>query len=896
MNKFKKRLCFILTVIFFITIIDVKFAQPVYASGGISATPSWIETKEDQKIYVDTGGQLCYVRYTSNQNRPSVDQMWRIPQGNNYQDFNVPGEWYLHVYVPATGEWGCFGPYKRDAMPPDVPRYKNPAEGKWVRNENVSYDIYCLGDLEDHGYDAINDLWTSWPSGFWQMEKWNSATNGGDSIGEYKAYTTDTKTEEGWYVEWYRSVDKIYNYSEWSKTEFGIDRTPPTITPNAANSGNIFISAGNMQDKKGDIQVSGNKQITFTVWKEGGSKVTKVVSNTTEGADIYQDFSYSELGGASNDKYNIEIMTEDNAGNTMTYPLIIEGNDVTTGDPKPSEPDKPIKPDPGTDPDEPDDPGPETPNGNTGEIKFDPNETIWTNKGKEAESEGKYPVDVFYTGDDPYETNGVATIEKEKTDSEGNTTTVTSHKNIKVSFPFDHIDVSDAVDDTVEGTRGTVNIEQEGYQLHLHGEGVYGDAEYDEPDDCVGVEYDDPPTPVGDSKYYNLDWTKPVIKFSMDGKQIFSTQNGAIRKPSILGIDDSFYGDLKVSDNLSGVKFIEYKWTYGNKKPTSGYTQIYESANTNTDRSSEVIKKTIEKPVGDNLYLHVRAGDVAGDNGKVGDKNIQYECFGPFEDPIKLLDYQITDIRDPRWTNVFWNDNSYEDYKGFTYKANQLPVDQESHPTIQNAYPKKGYAFYFDITSEYLYRDKDRIEVTPSFYYVDSNNKRVPLDLYYNNQNDPLTKWGSDKDNIKFNLDTEKYGSVWIGGISKLTLTKGVRIVKGREWLGTGGWKDEIQYKDGKIQWWYGKYLIPATSIFVKQGDTPRPENIINANNIIVNFQIIAYKNGIETLSSDQIFTYVPDQWKAEGGPKNNYYKSGDVIVYDNKYSAISDYKSHVIQ
>ena len=90
--------------------------------------------------------------------------------------------------------------------------------------------------------------------------------------------------------------------------------------------------------------------------------------------------------------------------------------------------------------------------------------------------------------------------------------------------------------------------------------------------------------------------------------------------------------------------------------------------------------------------------------------------------------------------------------------------------------------------------------------------------------------------------------------------------------------------------------MIPASSIFVKQGDTPRPENIINANNIIVNFQIVAYKNGIETLSSDQIFTYVPDQWKVEGGPKNNNYKSGDVIVYDNKYSAISDYKAHVIQ
>lgn len=892
MNKFKKYLCFLLVLILSTTFINFKFYKTAYAAS-ITATPPKIETKEDQKIYVDTGGQLCYVRYTSNQNRPSVDQMWRIPQGNNYQDFNVPGEWYLHVYVPATGEWGCFGPYKRDAMPPDIPRYKNPAEGKWVRNESVSYDIYCLGDLEDHGYDAINDLWTSWPSGFWQMEKWNSSTNGGDSVGEFKAYITDTKTEEGWYTEWYRSIDNIYNYSEWSKTEFGIDRTAPKITPNAANSGSVFISASNMQDKKGDIQVSGNKQITFTVWKDGGSKVSKVVSNTTEGGDIYQDFSYSELGGGSNDKYNIEIMTEDNAGNTLTYPLTIEGNDVTTGDPKPSEPDKPIKPDPGTDPDEPDDPGPETPNGNTGEIKFDPNETIWTNKGKEAESEGKYPVDVFYTGDDPYETNGVATIEKEKTDSEGNTTTVTSHKNIKVSFPFDHIDVTEAVDDTVEGTRGTVNIEQEGYQLHLHGEGVYGDAEYDEPDNCVGVEYDDPPTPVGDSKYYNLDWTKPTIKFNMDGKQIFSEENGAIRKPSILGKDDSFYGKLSVSDNLSGVKFIEYKWTYGNSKPNSGYTRIYESENTNTDKSSEVITKEIEKPVGDNLYLHVKSGDIAGDNGKVGDKNIQYECFGPFEDPIKLRDFQITDIRDPRWKDVFWEDD-YKTYKNVTYKANQLPIDEESHPTIRNAIPKKGYAFYFDITSEYLYREKDRIEIRPTFYYLDGTN-RIRVDAYYNNNNSPFIQFGTDLDDSALYQNTQKYGNVLIGGYNKLTLTKGVRICKGREWI--DGWKDEIQYTDGKIQWWYGKYYIPSSTIFVKAGDKPRPENILTGGDILINFEIIGYKNGVETLSLSQIFNYTLKQWGVEGGPKNSNYYKGDTIIYNGhrNYGVNSDKNISVI-
>lgn len=47
---------------------------------------------------------------------------------------------------------------------------------------------------------------------------------------------------------------------------------------------------------------------------------------------------------------------------------------------------------------------------------------------------------------------------------------------------------------------------------------------------------------------------------------------------------------------------------------------------------------------------------------------------------------------------------------------------------------------------------------------------------------------------------------------------------------------------------------------------------------------------------SDEIFGYVPSQWELEGGPKDKKYKDGDVIVYDNKYSAMSDYKTHVIQ
>ncbi|NFI52336.1 hypothetical protein FDA52_05035 [Clostridium botulinum] len=880
----KRLLSFALALILSSALLNFNCSKIVYAAG-ISASPASIETRKDEKVYVSTGGNLCYVKYTSSTNRPSVSQMWRIPQGDNTQDFNVPGEWYLHVYVPSSGEWGCFGPYKRESVPPDIPKFQNVPEGKWV-NYDVNYNIACLGDRADQGYDNINATWTRWESGFMGMEWWDSKTNSAYNYPLYQQQYSYTETKEGWHTEWARAYDYIGNYSEWSKAEFGIDKKAPTITLGGTNNDGITVNVTKMEDHG----LSGNKQLTFVVWKEGGSKVTKTQAITVEGANATQNFTYSELGGDKSDVYYVEVTTYDNAGNDETTPMTIDGDNVTTGDPKPGDPGKPPDPVDPTDPEDPDEPEPNIPEGKLGEIKFDPNETKWTNEGKSSEGEGKYPVETYFTGDNPYITKGIATIEKEKTDKDGNTKTVTKKKTIPIKFPFDHIDVTKDAEDTVQGTRGTVNIEKEGYHLNLHGEGVWGEPEYDEPEGCVDVDYKEPGTPKGDSGNYNVDWTKPEIDFNIKDK-IFSEKNGAERKPSILGKDDSFYGKVKVKDNLSGVKFIEYKWTYGDKKPSSGYTKIYESDNTDTNKSDEVIEKEIEKPVGDNLYLHIRAGDIAGDNTG-NDKNIQYESFGPYEDPIKLCDFQITDIRDPRWKDVFWEDDYYTKYKNFSYKAKDLPIDESTHPTLRNALPKKGYAFYFDITSEYLYREEDRIEIRPTFYYINGD-KRTRVDAYYNDNNNPLIKFGTDLDNSKMYLNTDRYGNVLLGGYNHITLTKGVRIVKGREWI--NGWKDEIQYSDGKIQWWYGKYFIPSSTFFVEAGNEPRPENKLTGGNVLINFEIIGYKNGVETFSTSQIFNYTSSQVGVEGGPKDNKYFKGDTIMYNAKYGINSDKNISVI-
>lgn len=384
---------------------------------------------------------------------------------------------------------------------------------------------------------------------------------------------------------------------------------------------------------------------------------------------------------------------------------------------------------------------------------------------------------------------------------------------------------------------------------------------------------------------YYVDTTAPTALFSVPSGIFQGT--GVTRKPSQHGTNDGFYGTLTLNDNLSGINSVSYAWAFSDSDSGASYTNIYTSPYTYTDRYQESITREIEKPVGDRLFLHVKVQDTAG--------NLTYKVFGPYEDPIKLKSFEVTDVKDPAWDSVFWKDpvtGGFKDPTKVVYPVNKLPIDGDSHPTLKNAFPKKGYAFYFDITSEYLYRDKDRIEIVPTFYYYDGKS-RVRVDCYYNLNNNPLTEVGSKLDTLTLNLNTNKYGKVLIGNLPKLTLTEGVRIDKGKEW---SQWKGNIQYTDGKIQWWYGKYFLPPTSIFVKHGETPRPENVLNKNYIIINFEIVGYKNGIETLSQDQIYSYVENNWVAEGGPKSSNYQPGDVMVYDNTYSTLSDYKAYIIQ
>jgi hypothetical protein len=416
---------------------------------------------------------------------------------------------------------------------------------------------------------------------------------------------------------------------------------------------------------------------------------------------------------------------------------------------------------------------------------------------------------------------------------------------------------------------------------------------YDLPDGIYSltINHKDLAGNTGISKYgeYCVDTTDPDVQFSVPDNSIFYTEKGSVR------IGDQYYGKITYTDNLSGVDKTKvfYKWTFGpNADNTEDSLEGYTSFNftdpvnpAKDDRHDEVITELIPKPVGDNMYLHIKMWDISG--------NYFYKRFGAFSDPIKLKNFRVTDVRDPAFDEIFWN-KTYQNHTGYYYDASKLPIDGDSNFKHVGNYPKKGYSFYFDVTSEYLYRETDRIEIKPTWYWYDGKdiNSKIPVDMYYQSNGNPIAAVGGKDDKLTFNMNVDGKNSM-IGTLSKLTLYKDVRIHQyGKDFA---SWKDTIQYQFGKEQYWYGKYFIPHSAKFVRKGDMPLPNKLIENGCILINFEIIGYKNGAETFSEDQTFKYIPDQWKLEGGPRASF-AEGDVIIYNNAKSLMDDYRSNVIK
>lgn len=222
----------------------------------------------------------------------------------------------------------------------------------------------------------------------------------------------------------------------------------------------------------------------------------------------------------------------------------------------------------------------------------------------------------------------------------------------------------------------------------------------------------------------------------------------------------------------------------------------------------------------------------------------------------RLENFRVTMIRDLHLENFYKSGN---DYKEFEMNVNYMGIDFKSFLPYAIDYLTKGYKFEFKIDSVNFNADVDTIEITPHFYSI-AGSSRSP--------NEKAGFW----------IDSDK--KVWpIGGgghsdYEKITLTK-----------------DNREIIDTTKATWRGEYFIPGTSFLAPDGTSLANayDNKIE-DDIIVNFEIIGYKNGIPK------FNYNIRQWPKERVSIKAPYDIGDVIRYNGKHSNLDDLKVYRVR
>lgn len=128
----------------------------------------------------------------------------------------------------------------------------------------------------------------------------------------------------------------------------------------------------------------------------------------------------------------------------------------------------------------------------------------------------------------------------------------------------------------------------------------------------------------------------------------------------------------------------------------------------------------------------------------------------------RLYDFQVTDIKDYNWKNVFRNSDMTASGKSYFVglkdinnapRGNNspyvLPISHASNPNgIKNLAVKQGYSFSFNFkTKGDMQSATDAIRITPRFYYVRKDGTgRQEVDLYYHDNTKQFIKIGSNDD------------------------------------------------------------------------------------------------------------------------------------------------------
>lgn len=247
----------------------------------------------------------------------------------------------------------------------------------------------------------------------------------------------------------------------------------------------------------------------------------------------------------------------------------------------------------------------------------------------------------------------------------------------------------------------------------------------------------------------------------------------------------------------------------------------------------------------------------------------------PIEVIGRLYDFQVTDIMDFNWEEVFRKQKGSKDPTGNTYwvgtrdidghdRGNSfpfiLPIRQGSHPdpAFRNLSVKTGYHFKFQLkTMGNMFAPDDAIRITPTFYFADAKSgERQPVDVYYHTSNRRFVKLGSDQDtyqrhivldhrlrNLSRTILTHTAATIWelfyakqesvsrsqyisrfLKNARKGSYTGGYETVllpaTLRTFIGPGEIPAGVSLPRAKasIQQWYGEYNVPSQVYLVPKG------------------------------------------------------------------------------
>ncbi|MDI9215859.1 MULTISPECIES: hypothetical protein [Clostridium] len=305
-------------ILIFILIFIGKYES---VDAKIDVSPSSATTGNDPiKIYVDTDGEPCNIKYSITRDFPFISSMFSAP-GNNTQTFASDGIWYLHVYNKTTKETLTTGPYIRETSPPNKPTIDSP--NGWIKG-STKITINSNGDNGSIGYDAANNLWSPYTSGVSKIQ-W-----GYDNTPWYDYKNSIYVEEEGWKVIEARVLDNVGNISEVVRKSFGIDNSSPIFNGNDINNSygwskdDVLINQSALDNLSGmktiELYDSFNKKllteksiINYKVSNSGISKYKlKAIDNVGNFSEknivVKIDKNSPEIYSDSNDKWSKDYM------------------------------------------------------------------------------------------------------------------------------------------------------------------------------------------------------------------------------------------------------------------------------------------------------------------------------------------------------------------------------------------------------------------------------------------------------------------------------------------------------------------------------------------------------------------------------------------------------------